>query len=183
METAPVRLSLKYLSSLFPDHGRPGVVDGGQFRIRVLGEEKGLRAPPQRGGGLPTQAWRSSGSAKMLETTLRGVESSSAPKEMLEAPPGGRTRFYLELLLEPGSIPLKVVVVVIFMDKCRRLGGLQRVNDKKLIKNSPVLLLPRRAATGCRLHPTLTNHNEEQIHWFCGASPPDPAHQRSTHAD
>ncbi|TNN69323.1 hypothetical protein EYF80_020474 [Liparis tanakae] len=41
----------------------------------------------------PRVARRSSGSAKMLETilSLRGDESSSAPKEMLEVPPGGRS--------------------------------------------------------------------------------------------
>lgn len=50
----------------------------------------------------------------MLEAilSLRGVELSSTPKEMLESPPGGRST--LELLLDPGSIPLKVVVVVIY---------------------------------------------------------------------
>lgn len=36
---------------------------------------------------------------------------------------------------------------------------------------------------GCRLHPTLKKYNVDQIRWFCGASPPDPAHQRSASAD
>lgn len=44
-----------YLFCLAPDQGRSRVVDGGQFRFRVLGEEDGLLAPPQRGRGLSTQ--------------------------------------------------------------------------------------------------------------------------------
>lgn len=55
LETAPVRLNERYLLSLVPDQGCPRVVDGGQFRLRVLGEEKRLLAPPKRGRGLPTQ--------------------------------------------------------------------------------------------------------------------------------
>lgn len=52
----------------------------------------------------------------MLEAILflRGVAFSSEPKEKLVSPPGGRST--LELLLAPGSIPWKVVVVVIFTE-------------------------------------------------------------------
>lgn len=55
VETATVRLNERYLSSLVPDQGCSRVVDGGQFRLRVLGEEKRLLAPPQWGRGLPAQ--------------------------------------------------------------------------------------------------------------------------------
>lgn len=48
-------LAILNLLSLAPDHGCPRVVDGGQFRLGVLGEEKRLLAPPQRGRGLPAQ--------------------------------------------------------------------------------------------------------------------------------
>lgn len=48
-------LAIFTLLSLVPDQGCPRVVDGGQFRLRVLGEEKRLLAPPKRGRGLPTQ--------------------------------------------------------------------------------------------------------------------------------
>lgn len=44
-----------YLFCLAPDQGRSRVVDGGQFRLRVLGKEDGLLAPPQRGRGLSAQ--------------------------------------------------------------------------------------------------------------------------------
>lgn len=55
LETVSVRLNERYLSSLVPHHGCSRVVDGGQFWLRVLGEEKRLLAPPQRGWGLPAQ--------------------------------------------------------------------------------------------------------------------------------
>lgn len=55
LATAPVRLNERYLLSLVPDQGCPRVVDGGQFRLWVLGEEKGLLAPPKWGRGLPAQ--------------------------------------------------------------------------------------------------------------------------------
>lgn len=48
-------LEERYLFRLAPDQGRSRVVDGGQFRLRVLGKEDGLLAPPQRGRGLSTQ--------------------------------------------------------------------------------------------------------------------------------
>lgn len=38
LETAAVGFNERYLLSL-PHHGRPRVVDGGQFRLRVLGEK------------------------------------------------------------------------------------------------------------------------------------------------
>lgn len=55
LATAPVRLNERYLLSLVPDQGCPRVVDGGQFRLWVLGEEKRLLAPPKWGRGLPAQ--------------------------------------------------------------------------------------------------------------------------------
>lgn len=44
-----------YLSSLIPDQGGPRVVDGGQLRLRVLGEEERLLYSPQRGRRLAAQ--------------------------------------------------------------------------------------------------------------------------------
>lgn len=55
LETAPVRINESYLLSLVPDQSCPGVVDGGQFRLRVLGKEERLLAPPKWGWGLPAQ--------------------------------------------------------------------------------------------------------------------------------
>ena len=49
------RLNERYLLSLAPHQGCPRVVDGGQFWLRVLGEEKRLLAPPKWGRGLPAQ--------------------------------------------------------------------------------------------------------------------------------
>lgn len=51
-------LEESYLFCLAPDQRRSRVVDGGQFRLRVLGKEDGLLAPPQRGGGLSAQGTR-----------------------------------------------------------------------------------------------------------------------------
>lgn len=48
-------LGESYLFCLAPDQGCSRVVDGGQFGLRVLGEEDGLLAPPQWGRGLSAQ--------------------------------------------------------------------------------------------------------------------------------
>lgn len=36
---------------------------------------------------------------------------------------------------------------------------------------------------GMQTPPDTEKHNEEQIRWFCGASPPDPTHQYQTRCD
>lgn len=93
--------------------------------------------------------------------------------------------FYLELLLPLGLIPWKVVVVVIFANYSVALA-VNKYSEEKLIKKkkSGGCFLPAEMRQdGCRLHPILKKYNVVQIRWFCGASPPDPAHQRSASPD
>lgn len=99
-------------------------------RIGCWHRLRGAEGSPHRvpvAGPLGSSVFRlacgSSGSAKILETILFffGVVFSSEPKERLVSPPGGLNT--LELLLAPGSMPWKVVVVVIAAGKSQRLRG------------------------------------------------------------
>lgn len=81
-----------------------------------------------------------------------------------------------------------MVVVVIFAN-CSVALAVNKYSEEKLIKKKSLafflfFFLPAEMRQdGCRLHPTLKKYNVVQIRWFCGASPLDPAHQRSASPD
>lgn len=77
LETAAVGFNERYLLSL-PHHGPPRVVDGGQFRLRVLGEKQRLLAPPERGGGLSAQGSRGRTGCKVKRDTEQNTQSGEA---------------------------------------------------------------------------------------------------------
>lgn len=76
LETAPLGLNNAYLLSLGPNQGCPRVVDGGQFWLRVLGEEERLLASSKWGWGFSTKGSSGCTACKGNETDINGNNKS-----------------------------------------------------------------------------------------------------------